>query len=288
MKILILGSSGYLGSYLNINFRNIKTFKIIKDRIKNKRVKLTDFKILEKLLLLKKPKLIINCAGQTNIDECEKKKDSRKINVLMIKNLFILKNKHNLNFKLIHFSSDQIYDHPKKANNNENIKPFSKNEYTKQKIESENICIKNKALVFRINLIGKSKSKKVSFTDWIYLNLHKNNSFFGFVDSIYSPISLKTITIILMKILKRNLFDKTGIYNLGSRGSITKYLLIRQFSDLLGFKNNKKIIKKKINSVCKTKRSRFNHMNITKFEKHFKMMLPNLKDEIILVAKEYR
>ena len=83
------------------------------------------------------------------------------------------------------------------------------------------------------------------------------------------------------------MLDSYGIFNLGSNGSISKYKLIIQFARILNYDVQSKVIKEKINKICLTKRSNYNHMNISKFKKHFKIQLPKLKDEIKLVANEY-
>ncbi len=289
MRILILGSRGYLGSYLKNYLKKHKNLKILNDFYKNKRIDLNYLKNLRRLVLSKKPNLIINCSGITDIENCENnKKLSKRINVTLIKNIFLLKKKYNLNFQLIHFSTDQLYNNRNKMMNKENASPFLKNTYSRQKYESEKICKKNKGLVFRINLIGKSNSKKISFTDWIFSSFINKKIIYGFIDSIYSPISLSSISKIIYKLILKNISDKYGVYNLGSRGSITKYNLIIKFADILNHKFKKRLIKSNINSICKTTRSKNNHMNTNKFQKDFNIKLPKLKDEIILVSNEYK
>ena len=48
-----------------------------------------------------------------------------------------------------------------------------------------------------------------------------------------------------------------------------------------------KIKKSKINTVCKTKRSKFNRLKSNKFEKMFKIKLPNTSIEIKKIVKTY-
>ena len=99
MRILILGSRGYLGSYLKNYLKKHKNLKILNDFYKNKRIDLNYLKNLRRLVLSKKPNLIINCSGITDIENCENnKKLSKRINVTLIKNIF-LKKKYNLNFQ---------------------------------------------------------------------------------------------------------------------------------------------------------------------------------------------
>ena len=60
-----------------------------------------------------------------------------------------------------------MYNNKLNAWGKESDKPIILNEYTKQKIISEKIALKNNSLIFRTNFFGKSK-KKNTFSDWIY------------------------------------------------------------------------------------------------------------------------
>ena len=154
MKILLLGSSGLLGKELNEILK--KKFEVTNNGIKKRKVNLTLKNNLKKILLNKKYDLIINAIASTNIDFCENnKKASNEINVNIIKNIFFLKNKFKLKFKFIQFSTDQVYNLKKNMFGKENFNNNPLNEYTKQKILAEKICIKNSCLIFRINFFFK-------------------------------------------------------------------------------------------------------------------------------------
>ena len=129
--------------------------------------------------------------------------------------------------------------------------------------------------------------KKKSFTDWVYENIKKNKKFYGFIDSFYSPISMNSISSIIIHIIKKKKLSCSGVYNLGSVGYISKFDLIIAFSKYLGFKNLHIVKPNLINNICKTKRSNYNQMNVLKFSKKFSVKLPKLFVELKKVAKEY-
>ena len=83
MKILLLGSSGMLGKQL---YRFLKKdFKVYTNGLKEKEYDLSKKKNINFLLDNIKPDVIINSAGITNIETCEKyKKLAKKINVEMV------------------------------------------------------------------------------------------------------------------------------------------------------------------------------------------------------------
>ena len=81
--------------------------------------------------------------------------------------------------------------------------------------------------------------------------------------------------------------NNTGIYNLGSSDGISKINLIKKFSGKLKIFNEKLIIKEKINNICKTIRTKNNRLCVKKFEKKFKIKLPNILLEIKRIVKDY-
>ena len=90
MKILILGSSGLLGSKIYFFLKN-KKLNIMHNGVKKRNLELTNLKNLN-TILKKKPDLIINCAAVTNIEKCERFfNETSKINVELAKNIFYLK-----------------------------------------------------------------------------------------------------------------------------------------------------------------------------------------------------
>lgn len=287
MKVLILGTSGFLGGAL-YKYLKTKKYSIFHTGLFKRKTDLVNINNLKKIILTSKPDLVINCCGLTNIDDCEKsKKLSKAINVDIIKNIFLIKKYYNLLFQFIHFSTDQIYNAKKNKRNKETETFKPANTYSLHKLKAEKICLKNSAIVFRTNLIGKSFSEKKSFTDWIYTNLKNNMEIYGFVDSHYSPLGVITVSKIIEKIILGNKWNKTGLYNLGSSDGISKFKLIETFSKKIGIFKKNLIKKEKINNICFTKRTKNNRLNVEKFKNQFKIKLPKISAEINKLVKFY-
>lgn len=284
MKILILGSSGLLGSKIYY-FLKKKKFNIVHNGLKKRKLDITSLNNL-RIILNKKPDLIINCAAITNIEKCEKFfKETSKVNIELGNNIFFLKKKLNLNFSLIFFSTDQIYESKKYSK--ENSKLVTYNNYSYQKLKAEKIYTKNKSIIFRTNFFGKGIGSHKSFSDWLYNSFKSNKKFFLFKDIVFNPVRIDTLSNIIYNIIKKKKLNNNGIYNIGSKGKISKSNFGIFFAKMLKIYNNKEIVCNS-SEILKVKRSRNMSMNIRKFEKKFNIRLPSIKREIINEIKNYK
>ena len=286
MKVLILGSSGFLGKLI---YKKLKDdFHVITNGLKKRRISLASFKKTNKLLQNINPDLIINCAALTNIDYCEKyPKKSYDVNVKAVENIFKSKKKNNLKFFFFQFSTDALYDSKINVNNKETNFPKTNNIYSKHKNLVEKICLKNKSLIFRTNFFGKYKN---NITNWIYKEItSKSKKEINLFDDInFSPLRATKIAEIISYIIKKGYYNKTGIYNLGSRNGLSKYNFAFLFLKKLNFFKEKKINKVKSSQYIKVKRSKNMKMSVVKFEKNFKIKMNTLNKEITLCANEYK
>jgi dTDP-4-dehydrorhamnose reductase len=287
LKILILGSSGLLGNNIYREIKKNKKISLFHTGLTKRKFNLTNKIELQNLILSIKPDLIINTIGLTDIEICEKKnKISKEINYGIIQKMFDLKKKKKLNFKLIHISTDQLYNLNKNIKNSEKSKIFLANNYCKHKRAAEIICLKNKALIFRTNFFGKSFTKSKSFTDWVFNKFKNNKKFYLFNDVYFNPLRIKSLVKIISTIINKRLYINYGLYNLGSKDAIYKNQFAILFAKKVGiYKKNYSNIN--VNKLLKVKRSTNMFMDVNKFEKIFNLDLPSIKSEIINEAKEY-
>jgi len=288
IKVLILGSSGLLGKYLFYELKKNKKIILYNTGLNKRKFDFTKKKQLKKILVSKKPNLIINTIALTDVDKCEKKaKYSRKVNFEIINDIFKLKKDENLNFNLIQISTDQLYNYKNNKGNTEKSKTYLMNNYSKHKRMSELVCIKNKALVFRTNFFGKSLSKNKSFSDWAISSFKSKKKLYLFNDVYINPLRLSTIVKILSILIKKKQHIYNGIYNLGSKNKISKKEFAILFAKKMKvFHDNYYSIN--INKILKVKRPTNMFMNVDKFEKKFNITLPSIKNEIIKEIRNYK
>jgi len=190
---------------------------------------------LKKKILKFNPDFIINCTGviKQKVDQFEEK------NIFYINSVFpheLYKISNMINSKLIHFSTDCVFD-GKKGNYNEKSVPNASDIYGISKFLGE-LNFKN-SLTIRTSIIGHELNSKNSLLEW-FLHLKKNQCY-GFVSAYFSGMPTIEIFNFLEKFILRNK-KICGVYNLSS-SKISKYNLLKKISNI--YSKKIKIIKSK-------------------------------------------
>lgn len=281
MRILILGGTGLLGSFLNHYFLKKKK-KVFSTGYKKKSkyyLNLFNQNNILKFFNLIKPNIIINCAGQTNVEKCINDfYFGYKGNTLIVKNVVSAIKKLKYKPHFIHFSTDQVYNNNNKKRKSSEYQVNLTNNYSVTKYLGELEAKKiSKSTIIRSNFFGKSFLKKrKTFSDYIIYNLSKKNKIKIPNNIVYNPVSLNYIAEILELIILKK---KTGIYNLGSKDNLSKF----NFGMLIQKKNSlpsNLIIAYK--SIYKKNRRPLNtSVSTSKIEKSLRIKVPFIKDMII-------
>jgi len=133
-NILVTGSQGQLGlelAKLEKEFLNYTFFLADKSLLN-----IVDFKAVENFVSENNISVIINCAAYTNVDKAEDEVElSNAINHLAVKNLAEIAKRHHI--KLIHISTDYVFDGISQMPYLENDKTNPKNNYGLSKLKGE-------------------------------------------------------------------------------------------------------------------------------------------------------
>ena len=203
--IIVLGSDGQLGNSLKkTKIKNTKVVflnKINCDITKNRNV--------SKIILKYKPNYVINSAAFTNVENAEKKKKkSFLINSQSLIHLSKLSNKYE--FKLIHISTDYVFDGNKKTKYSENDKTNPISWYGHTKLEGEKNIIQNSKQYIIIRTSGLFSGGKNSFVYKIIKKIKRNQNIEVVSDQYSFPCYSDDLARFIWKVIKN---DKVIKYN---------------------------------------------------------------------------
>lgn len=244
MRIVIFGSTGLLGSYIEKYFK-LKYYTVITVNRCDIDIEKTCIQDIIKniKLILKKGDYIINCIGLTN----KIKKDENTF--IKINSIFpqILSNICEINeCYLFQPSTDCIFDGISDNIYNINDNATLHDIYGTSKYFGE--PSNKNTMVFRVSIIGENKSKK-SLLEW--LKSMKNKYINGYINHYWNGITCLEYAQYLEKIIF-NLKFKGGTYHLYSLYNgekfITKYELLCIINDIYNL--NIKINPIKSNKKC--------------------------------------
>lgn len=244
MKILITGAYGLLGKKVANLFSVEKSFEVfafvrnelLSNNIVNVQyysVDLVDLAALQKVLDEIKPEVIIHCAANVNLIDCEKNSDyTQKLHVI---STTVLSQSLGLK-KFIYISTDSVFD-GKKGGYLECDEVCPLNNYARTKWEGEMAALNNfeQTVIIRTNIYGLNSPLKNSLAEWAIQNLSSNILVNGFVDVIFNPVSTGQLSSFL-KVIAVSEFN--GIINVVSNEPLSKYEYLLKIARLLN-KNEK-------------------------------------------------
>ena len=139
--------------------------------------------------------------------------------------------------------------------------------FGKIKLKAEKKVLSNdkNAIVVRTNFFGCNRLNKKSFFNFIYNNLNNNKKIFLLEDIYFTPVYIKDLIEILIKLYR---IDFKGVINISSNSSISKYDLAKIIAEKFNL-NSKLIIKSNLNkkNIFKVQRSKNMSLKNNKLKK---------------------
>ena len=272
MKVLVIGSDGQLGlefqkfsnSYNSLSwvFSTIKTLDLLK------------LDTISFFLNNINPSVIVNCAAYTNVDKAET--ESKLANTINYKAVDIISRWTNENNKkLIHVSTDYVFNGTSKLPLYENSITNPVNEYGRSKLKGEQACFKNdpNSIVIRTSWLYSSFGK--NFVKTMIDLMKKNNSVRVVNDQIGSPTYAYDLAKVILKIIT-NYKTESGLFHYSNEGEISWFEFARSIREL--YKLDCEIIgvsSKEFKTLAK--RPRYSLLNKLKIKKTFNLEIPNYK-----------
>lgn len=242
MKILITGSSGFLGRYLlkympekNEIFAHSRKKISLPYNITPVYFDLQEENFIDKVKEIN-PNLIIHNAAMAGVDLCEvERKEAFRINTLSTK--MLAEYAVNTGSRLIYISTDQVFAGTTSLYE-EIDKPSPVNYYGQTKLDAEieiQRILRNYVIIRGALFYGKSLGGRRSFTEYLYNKLTAEEKIKVFSDQFRSPILVDDLAEIIWKI---SLADITGIYNLGGPERLSRQQMGEILSSTFKFKTN--------------------------------------------------
>lgn len=174
---------------------------------------------------INRPDIIINCAGMTDVDECEaNKEEAFRVNAIGARNLSIIAGK--ISAKLVHISTDDIFNGTKEKPFDEFDEPNPSTIYGKSKLAGERYVkeFTRKHFIIRSSWVYGHKSNFVTKVIEAAKNrqtLHIANDQYG------SPTSAKELAKFIVYIMNTNEYGTYHMTCLGvcSREEFAKEIL---------------------------------------------------------------
>ncbi len=232
-KIILFGY-GFLGKnvFLELEKNDATVIKTKLNKMENVlQLDISDHKKISDLIDEERPDVIINCAGRNDIDFLEKNPEKAKL-INSISPEIIAKKSEENNSRLIHISTDSIFD-GKKGMYDENDLPNPKNVYAKTKLEGEKRVLSqcNNSVIIRTNFYGIDNSQKYLFNNMLE-KLKQKENVIGFDDVFFTPLPVENLSKQITDVV---FSDFKGIIHLGSDNKISKYEFCKIMSEKLGF-----------------------------------------------------
>ena len=112
-RLLILGASGYLGSFLKLYFKNSGYDVVAHSYSSNEDVAFdaSNYYDLNLALIKHSPQVLINATGYTDVDRCESNPNQAYlVNAKIVDNIAKSIEVNRLDTHFIHISTDHVYD----------------------------------------------------------------------------------------------------------------------------------------------------------------------------------
>lgn len=238
MKILVTGASGMLGAALIAAFegehvctgysRALPALASINWRTGDLSVPGELASVLNEV----HPDLIVHAAAMTNVDACERNLAlAQRVNCDVLGE--IVEYCQLSGSRLVHISTDSVFDGQKETPYNENDPVAPLNVYARTKLAAESLALQHPdAIVLRTNIFGwRPSGGDVSLGEWVLRSLREGTQLTMFHDVMYSPIATPLFAGVVAQCVKAGL---SGLYHAGGGENLSKYQFALKVAEAYG------------------------------------------------------
>ena len=276
LNILVTGSNGQLGSELKDISKDYSYNFFFTDRTN---IDITSKDNIKEYCQNNNINIIINCAAYTAVDIAETDiENADLVNRKAVKKLALVS--EELNIKLIHISTDYVFDGKNFKPYNEEYQTNPQGIYGKSKLDGENEMIK-------IN----PKNSIIIRTSWVYSSFGNNfvktmlrlgkekESLTVIFDQVGTPTYARDLAKVILDIIPQINNSKVEIYNYSNEGVLSWYDFAKEIMKMV--KLNCKISPiETFQYPTPAVRPHFSLLNKSKIKSAFNIEIPYWKDSL--------
>jgi dTDP-4-dehydrorhamnose reductase len=227
MRLLITGAGGLLGLNLALDsLREHTVAGVDRGSLRNApfellRYDLTDPGAFERALRESRADAVIHCAAMADVDACERDPEAAwRVNSRLPS--MIAKACHRSGVRLMHISTDAVFDGTASAPYSEADRPNPTSVYAQSKHsgEGEVLAANTDAVVARVNFYGWSPTGRRSLAEFFVTDLSAGSQVKGFTDVIFCPMLVNQLGVLLLRILAEGL---SGLFHVVGAQPMSKY-----------------------------------------------------------------
>ena len=282
MLILVTGANGQLGKSIK---NLVKQQKIIDNFVfvTRNQLDLSSLSSIQNFFKTYKFDLFINCAAYTAVDKAESfRKEADMINHIAVKEIAEIANRNNI--KLIHISTDFVYDGLKDSPYSESDITSPLNIYGKTKLEGENAILsimKSNAIIIRTSWVYSEYGN--NFVSTILKLSQKSGNLNIVSDQIGTPTFAGDLGKAILNIIKSDKFNvvkkDSEIYHYSNEGECSWYDFAKEVVNNSGCKCTINPIKTEDYPTA-AKRPKHTIMSKEKISKEFDLKIIFWKDSL--------
>jgi dTDP-4-dehydrorhamnose reductase len=276
-NLLVTGSKGQLGSEIKALAEQYATYNFY--FTDSKELDITNHAVVHEFIKTNNISIIINCAAHTAVDKAESDQAmAAKLNHLAVENFATIAKERNI--KLIHISTDYVFD-------GTNYMPYSESEKTNPQSVYGSTKLAGEKALQEIN----PTNSIIIRTSWVYssfgnnfvktmLRLGNERTELGvIVDQIGTPTYARDLAKTILEIIPKLTNNKVEIYHFSNKGVASWYDFAKAIFDI-------KEIDIQLNAIetsqypTAAKRPFYSVLNKNNIENTFQIEIPNWRDSL--------
>lgn len=275
-NILVTGSNGQLGSEIKALSKeySYNFYFTSKDKLD-----ITNQKQVKEFTQKHSINIIINCAAYTAVDKAEEdEKNADLINHLAVKNLATISKEQNI--KLIHISTDYVFDGKAYMPYTEKDKTNPNSVYGKTKLDGEDAMIEinpANSIIIRTSWVYSSFGANFVKT---MLRLGKEKEELGVIyDQVGTPTYARDLAKAILDVLPKIQNSKLNIYNYSNEGVLSWYDFAKEIMRMAKLECKVNPIETK-DYPTPASRPHYSLLNKAKIKSTFNLDIPYWKDSL--------